>query len=67
MDWFETTMKIIVVVASLSGLLALKRLLTGPRGDWRYPWWARAGRGHAAGDPEWAEVRQAVERLLPER
>jgi len=32
MDWFETVMKIVVVVASVGGLLTLKRLLTGPTG-----------------------------------
>jgi hypothetical protein len=65
MDWFETVMKIVIVVASVGGLLTLKRLLTGPRGDRRYPWWARHGRGEAS-DPELAELRQAVERLTDE-
>ena len=66
MDWFETVMKIVVVVASVGGLLTLKRLLTGPRGDRRYPWWARPGRGNADADPELTELRQAVERLSDE-
>lgn len=70
MDWFETAMKIIVVIGSLgvvSVVLSLGRLgrrLTGGRRSAAREWLLDpTGRRDPAADAELAELRQTVEGL----
>jgi hypothetical protein len=67
MDWFETAMKVVVVVGSLSVLslvMGLARKFFGLRRPGAQDWLREMGRGHdRAADGEVDELRRTVERL----